>query len=248
MAEWDEIPDKANLTLAEWTNGDYEKQKKKRELMSAEDTDAVEDEPEPCKCHDGMDIRGRCDPVLNAAKFANCPAKVDTAYWFLLNNDADTYNKFCLTTTMRREKRNEKAKEIARAAPYNLVCDELNELEELFENDDRNDGDFDCVCCNEYVPLDYEDDANWEDGWLVCRDCCETHYCQDCEYFDKDDEIEKDEAGNRFCEECVEKRNSELADKLKEELDEMIYTMERDEELDCLRKLVALVKKEYKKE
>ena len=45
-----------------------------------------------CKCHDGMDIRGRCDYVRNKKAFLKCPARVDTAY-FQMMNDWETYNK-----------------------------------------------------------------------------------------------------------------------------------------------------------
>ncbi len=45
-----------------------------------------------CKCHDGMDIRGRCDYIYDKKAFLKCPARVDTAY-FCLMNDWETYDK-----------------------------------------------------------------------------------------------------------------------------------------------------------
>lgn len=90
-----------------------------------------------CKCNTDMDVRARCCPSINKC-FNRCPARVDTAYFHIMNNrdsgiDIDSVVSF-------REKV-EKLCGYARATPYRLKESDMDALIYLLIEDAGEDID-----------------------------------------------------------------------------------------------------------
>jgi len=230
-------------------------QKEARE-MARNDLDATA-EPEPesededdcyiaCKCNNGMDIRGRCDPIRSAKQFSTCPARVDTAY-FHINNDFEKYND--IQASFTRADKHKKYYAYMREEPFFLKdhpshsdshLDEL--ILELIEADEENEEQYLCCYCDTFVNLgDEEDQAEWNDDRLVCGDCVSDHKCEECsEFFDEDLE----EVGDKLC--CGDCGMYNKCDDLECEVKEEIGEMENNErKLEMLEKIKNIIA-EYK--
>lgn len=132
----------------------------------------------PCKCHDGMDIRGRCDPIRDAKQFSMCPARVDTTY-FCIMNDCDKYQD--IWSSVSREEKHKKLFEYARAEPF-LLKDDITHsdsvLEEmlflLFDEDDEEDEeDYESANCEKCSENYLIDKLEVKDDKFYCRVCFE---------------------------------------------------------------------------
>ena len=138
-----------------------------------------ENQPPNCKCHDGMDIRGRCCPVRDAVRFAVCPARIDTA-WFYINNNHDEYIQVAYEEIQDRDKCIINAKRIAKSI-YGLCSDlDLELLVELMEQDWKDNRSCRCLkhgqneCLRDFMCLNCGCCLNWmgyEENTQLCLDC-----------------------------------------------------------------------------
>ena len=107
------------------------KRREQRKQKKADDT---------CKCHDGMDIRGRCDYIYEKKAFLKCPARVDTAY-FCLMNDWETYDK--LQKQSKRSYCEDGEKEIIRMFCHHTLglksIDDKRKVIEMYYEDKRRE-------------------------------------------------------------------------------------------------------------
>ena len=89
-----------------------------------------------CNCNTHMDIRGRCDPKRDTEDFVNCRARVDTAYFHLMN-EYDTYRAIESHDDM-----NDKCNEVIKfmAAKYCIrITDRVKyEVIDLLRQDNEN--------------------------------------------------------------------------------------------------------------
>jgi len=159
-----------------------------------------------CECNTKMDIRLRCDPVKSAPSFENCPAKVDTVYYYLNNNflDYKKYEHLCEPGV--RADRNDIIIGIA-YDKYDLDHNDLDELLELFDEADEESRKYECICCDDFV-FAYDEDKCRFDGdeeGLICWNCIPEHFCEDCdEYYAT--VIEPNICGKYICYRCEEDR------------------------------------------
>lgn len=160
-----------------------------------------------CECHTGMDIRGRCCPLKDPRRFARCRARVDTFY-FCIKNDYDTY-KLIQDCYGGRQGKYNIIFQLAKNSPYGLTfwAGEEKDLIELIEEDEMNEGDFNCHYCDEFVPLKEQTEGaggtyNFDTDEPVCGRCCPEKLCGSCDcWIDKDEEPDLKAP---MCGECVE--------------------------------------------
>lgn len=209
-----------------------------------EDSDEEEeDDLVPCKCNTRMDIRGRCDPICSAKQFSKCPAKVDTAY-FHITNDYDNWEVKRRDCRSRGDEQT-LLRKVASAEPYFLEGEELDDLIVLKEEDEENDGEFNCICCDNFVSYaEEQDEARMEDDKLVCGDCSAYHYCEECDCFYDDEEDLVNVGDKLFCESCAtEKKCEDLTEEIQEYISEMV---DNEGKLDMLKKIKEIIA-EYRK-
>ena len=106
-----------------------------------------------CNCQTYMDIRGRCDPILDPNTFTTCRARFDTAY-FHISNDYAVYKR--LEKCKTRIEEHLIIKEVASNYPYNIEEKYFDRLLKCKERDEQGTGSYDCRECGYYVPYDYE--------------------------------------------------------------------------------------------
>ena len=109
--------------------------------MDEEEEEEEEDEEEDedhCKCQPHWDMRCMCDPLQEPMKYSKCPMRFVFAYE-CIKNTYDAYKD--IEASVSRSEKFEKICDYARAYPYNL-CDENldDELFELFMDDMDKEG------------------------------------------------------------------------------------------------------------
>lgn len=163
----------------------------------------ADDSVEPCNCNSRMDIRGRCDPIKSAKQFAECSARVDTAYFHICND----YDKWEVPRRecWKRSQEHELLRKVASAEPYCLTAYELDEILELKEQDEENEDEFNCLCCGNFVSCaEEEDEGRYEGDDIICGDCVRNHYCDECDNFYEDQGFLAEYEKRLCCEECIE--------------------------------------------
>lgn len=163
----------------------------------------ADDSVEPCNCNSRMDIRGRCDPIKSAKQFAECSARVDTAYFHICND----YDKWEVPRRecWKRSQEHELLRKVASAEPYCLTAYELDEILELKEQDEENEDEFNCLCCGNFVSCaEEEDEGRYEGDDIICGDCVRNHYCDECDNFYEDEGFLAEYEKRLCCEECIE--------------------------------------------
>lgn len=168
-----------------------------------EEEDETDDSVEPCNCNSRMDIRGRCDPIKSAKQFAECSARVDTAY-FHISNDYDKW-EVPRRECWKRSQEHELLRKVASAEPYCLTTYELDEILELKEQEEENEDEFNCLCCGNFVSCaEEEDEGRYEGDDIICGDCVRNHYCDECDNFYEDEGFLAEYEKRLCCEECIE--------------------------------------------
>lgn len=205
--------------------------------LTPPETEVEEDEEEeeeddlvPCKCNTRMDIRGRCCPVRSAKQFSNCPARFDTAY-FSIKNDYEKYKQ--IEACCSRGEQHSLIFQFCREEPYFLTDepDLEDEVLELIEQDEENDGDqFCCVSCDGFIPYADEDNGKWcdsEERW-VCYSCKDDCFCAECEeYFPDENDLEylnkEDDNCSKYCGDCIVDKVSDIREQLCDTINDLSH-------------------------
>jgi hypothetical protein len=99
-----------------------------------------------CNCNSGMDIRGRCCPMRNLKEFKKCGARVETAYFHMMN-DCETYREINSKKTNKQKEKvmisylHNKLKIIPSVEKYKIIIHYWEQDEERKKEEEKEDED-----------------------------------------------------------------------------------------------------------